>query len=27
MDAQQLREWMEKRRRPQAPAPSDGPDW
>ncbi len=27
MDAQQLREWMEKRRRPQAPKPSDGPDW
>lgn len=27
MDAQQLREWMEKRRRPQTPAPSDGPDW
>lgn len=27
MDAQQLREWMEKRRRPQAPTPSDGPDW
>ena len=27
MDAQQLREWMEKRRRPQAPKPSDAPDW